>query len=180
MTSGVPEQFGTERLDARRIDPATDEEFLVAMWSDPRVVATLGGARDRAAVHAITDRLVAHWNAHGHGMWVLRDRITAAPVGWVMLTATEVGGPDGVEVGWSVAADRWREGLASEAATEAVRIAFTDLGRDDLVSFTLVDNVASQGVMRKLGFTYEADVEHAGLPHVLYRLTKQEWERNDG
>ncbi len=180
MTTRVPEQFGTDRLVARRIDPATDEDFLVAMWSDPRVVATLGGARDRAQVRAITDRLVAHWDTHGHGMWVLRDRTSGAPVGWTMLTATDVGGPGGVEVGWSTAADRWREGLASEAAAEAVRIAFTDLDRDDLVTFTLVDNRASQAVMDKLGFTYEADVEHAGLPHVLYRLTKQEWEANDG
>lgn len=180
MTVRVPEAFATPRLDAHRIDPGADEEFLVAMWSDPRVAATLGGARDRSQVHAITERLVGHWDAHGHGMWVLRDRTTAAPVGWVMLTATDVGGPGGVEVGWSVAADRWREGLASEAAAEAVRIAFTDLDRDDVVSFTLVDNVASRGVMEKLGFAYEADVEHAGLPHVLYRLTKKEWEANDG
>jgi RimJ/RimL family protein N-acetyltransferase len=34
--------------------------------------------------------------------------------------------------------------------------------------------------MRKLGFTYEAHVEHAGLPHVLYRLRKQEWEIDHG
>jgi hypothetical protein len=26
--------------------------------------------------------------------------------------------------------------------------------------------------MEKLGMTYERDVEHAGLPHVLYRLTR--------
>lgn len=180
MTPRVPEAFTTERLDARRIDPVADEEFLVAMWADPRVTATLGGARDRAQVRAVADRFAAHWDAHGHGMWVLRDRASGAPVGWVMLTATDVGGPDGVEVGWSVAADRWREGIASEAAAEAVRIAFTDLGRDDVVSFTLVDNVASRAVMEKLGFTYEADTEHAGLPHVLYRLTKQEWEANHG
>jgi RimJ/RimL family protein N-acetyltransferase len=175
----VPGSFTTERLTAGRVGPA-DEEFLVAMWSDPRVTATLGGPRDREQVRSMIERLGAHWEAFGHGMWILRDRRTDAPVGWVMLIVTEVGGPGGVEVGWSIAADRSREGLASEAAAEAVRLAFTDLGRDDLVSFTLVDNVASQGVMRRIGFTYEADVEHAGLPHVLYRLTKQEWEANDG
>jgi [ribosomal protein S5]-alanine N-acetyltransferase len=173
----VPDSFTTERLTAVRVGPA-DEEFLVAMWSDPRVVATLGGARDREQVRTTIERLDAHWEAFGHGMWILRDRATGAPVGWTMLTVTDVGGPGGVEVGWSVAADRWREGLASEAAAEAVRLAFTDLGRDDVVTFTLVDNVASQGVMRRLGFTYEADVEHAGLPHVLYRLTKKDWEAN--
>ncbi len=96
-----------------------------------------------------------------------------------MLTATETGGP-GVEVGWAVASDCWRRGYATEAGAEAVRIGFEDLGLDELVSFTLVDNVASQGVMKKLGFVYERDVEHVGLPHVLYRLYRKDWEANHG
>ena len=27
-------------------------------------------------------------------------------------------------------------------------------------------------MMRKLGMTYEADIENAGLPHVLYRIER--------
>jgi hypothetical protein len=30
-----------------------------------------------------------------------------------------------------------------------------------------------RAVMEKLGMRYERDVEHAGLPHVLYRLTRE-------
>ena len=59
----------------------------------------------------------------------------------------------------------------SEMAAEAVRVAFEELGLPDLVSFTLHDNHASRRVMERLGFSYERDVEHAGLPHVLYRLS---------
>ncbi len=57
-------------------------------------------------------------------------------------------------------------------AWEAVRLAFTELGLDTLISYTTPDNEASQAVMRKLGMTYEADVENAGMPHVLYRLAR--------
>ena len=59
MNPRVPEVFATERLDARRIDPATDEEFVVAMWSDPRVVATLGGGRDRDAIIRLVGAVLA-------------------------------------------------------------------------------------------------------------------------
>jgi RimJ/RimL family protein N-acetyltransferase len=173
--SGAPESFTTARLIARRVGPV-DEEFLVAMWSDPRVVATLGGARDRGQVQQMMERLAEHWDTHGHGMWVLRDLGSEEPVGWTMLTITDTGGAGGVEVGWSTAADWRRQGLATEAAAAAVRIAFTELQREALVSYTLVDNVASLGVMRKLGFAYDSEVEHAGLPHVLYRLSKTDWE----
>ena len=55
---------------------------------------------------------------------------------------------------------------------EAVRAAFTTLGIDDLISYTVPDNAASRAVMEKLGMTYERDVENAGLPHVLYRLAR--------
>ena len=41
-----------------------------------------------------------------------------------------------------------------------------------VVAFTLPDNTASRRVMEKLGMTYERDIVHADLPHVLYRSTR--------
>ena len=64
----------------------------------------------------------------------------------------DFGGQTGIEVGWAIAADRWREGLASEAAARVVEIGFDDCGLDEIVSFTMVENVASRGVMEKFGF----------------------------
>ena len=49
------------------------------------------------------------------------------------------------------------------------------LQRPDLVCFTLTTNHASQRVMEKVGFRYECNVLHAGLPHVFYRLTASAW-----
>jgi len=38
-----------------------------------------------------------------------------------------------------------------------------------VVSFTLPDNARSRRVMEKLGLRPVLEVEHRGLPHVLYR-----------
>jgi RimJ/RimL family protein N-acetyltransferase len=38
------------------------------------------------------------------------------------------------------------------------------------VAYTLDSNRRSQRVLEKLGFGFERNVEHAGLPHRLYRL----------
>ena len=176
---GVSETFSTARLRARRGGPA-DEEFVVAMFADPRVTATLGGPRDRAQARGALARWDAHWDACGFGPWILDDRKTGEPVGWLLLHTTETGGPDSVELGWSIAPDRWREGLASEAGAEGTRVAFTELELDELVTFTLVDNVASRGVMDKLGFRFDCTVEHANLPHVLYRLDRETWVKRGG
>ena len=49
--------------------------------------------------------------------------------------------------------------------------AFGALGLSNVVAFALTSNRASQRVMEKLGFRYERHVLHAGLPHVLSRIT---------
>ena len=77
-----------------------------------------------------------------------------------------------VEIAWFVDPGAWGRGIATEMAEESVRAAFTTLGLDSVVAYTHTDNEASQAVMRKLGMTYEADIENAGMPHVLYRLAR--------
>ena len=51
------------------------------------------------------------------------------------------------------------------AAVDAAR----ELGLAEVVAFTLAENVASRRVMERAGFALDGTVEHAGLPHVLYR-----------
>jgi RimJ/RimL family protein N-acetyltransferase len=165
----APETFSTDRLVARRIDRA-DQPFLESMWRDPAVNATLGGPRDAAGVEEMLERMLDHWARRGFGVWILHDRRTDAPVGWVGLHETDTGGAGGVELLYAIKSARWREGLAREAGREAVEIARVALGLDELVCFTLVDNVASRRTMEGLGFTEAGPVEHAGLPHVLTRL----------
>jgi RimJ/RimL family protein N-acetyltransferase len=177
-TGRAPESFTTARLVAHR-GGAPDEDFVVEMFADPRVYATLGGPRDRDDVRHALARWDEHWATRGFGPWIVDDAGTGAPLGWILLHVTDTGGAGGVEVGWSIVADRWGEGLAAEGGAEATRIGFADVGVDELVSFTLPHNRASQRVMEKIGFTHTEDVEHAGLPHVLYRLDRTTWEQRD-
>ncbi len=165
----VPETFVTDRLVAHRVTGA-DEPFLVAMFADPKVHATLGGPRDAANIRVMLDRMTESWARSGYGTWILEDRLTGAPVGWVGLHDTDTGGPGSVELLYAIASERWREGLATEAGRAVVELAREGVDRDELVCFTLVDNVGSYRTMRGLGFEDVGEVEHAGLPHVLTRL----------
>jgi len=164
----APDSFTTERLVARRIT-RDDEPFMRAMFQDPQVTATLGGPRDEVRVRESMDRMIDHWDRRGFGVWIIRDRFTDEPVGWVGLHDTDVGGPGGVELLYSVASARWREGLATEAGRATLDIARDSLGLDELVCFTLPINVGSQRTMKGLGFVDAGTAEHAGLPHVLTR-----------
>jgi [ribosomal protein S5]-alanine N-acetyltransferase len=90
-------------------------------------------------------------------------------VGLAMLRRVQIEGPDEVEVGYRVAAAWWRRGIATEMATALGGVARDRLGLEEIVAFTLPDNVGSRRVMEKAGFRYERDIEWARLPHVLYR-----------
>lgn len=55
-------------------------------------------------------------------------------------------------LGYSVDADRLRRGIARWAVNAAVDIVFTELELHRLQAATLLDNVASQGVLERCGF----------------------------
>ena len=131
--------------------------------------ATLGGVATPAMVDGQIARMAADWRVRGFGLYAFTDRRTGALVARGGPHAQQVDGADEVELAWTVAADRWGEGLATELGAASLAVAFGPLGLADVVSFTLHDNVASRRVMEKLGFHFERDILHAGLPHVLYR-----------
>jgi ribosomal-protein-alanine N-acetyltransferase len=165
---------GVDRLETRRLigERLCSEHFafLRSLHGDPRVMATLGGLRSPDETRGWLEANVEHWSRHGFGAWVFRLRETDEAVAYAGLRHVEILGCDEVEVLYSVAAERWGEGLATEMTGALVEHAFGRLGLAELVALTLTTNRGSQRVMEKNGFAYERDFEYVGLPHVLYRL----------
>ena len=84
------------------------------------------------------------------------------------LQYTYAPGLNEVEAAWAIVPERWGQGLATELAGAAVAAAFEELELPWIIALALPHNFASRRVMEKTGFTYERDIEYAGLPHVLY------------
>jgi len=158
----------TARLHLRRVERGDFDE-LHAMHTNAEVMATLGGVRSRTETQRVLDMLVAHWDHHGFGYWMAYDLATAAFAGRGGLRRILLDGRAEVEVGYAIMPQFGGNGLATELATESVRIAFDVLGLRELVCFTLPTNRASQRVMQKAGFRYAGDTVWADRPHVLYR-----------
>jgi RimJ/RimL family protein N-acetyltransferase len=166
---GLPDTFCTERLRAERLRPEHLDE-LCRMHRDAQVMATLGGLRSDEQTRRFLQESLDHWERHGFGLWVFRDRGDGRFAGRGGLRKIAVDGRDEVEVAYALMTDFWGKGLATEMAAATVRVAFEQLGLAEVVAFTLPTNWASRRVMEKVGFQYERDIVHAGLPHVLYRL----------
>ncbi len=163
----------TERLRGRRPEEG-DLSAYVRIWGDPRVDEAAWPASSRTPEDAarILRASIAHWERWGFGPWTVIERATDAVIGRVGLAHATVDGHHEIEVAWFIDPGAWGRGYATEMAEEAMRAGFITLGLDSVVSYTTPPNEASQAVMRKLGMTYEADIEHAGLPHVLYRIER--------
>jgi ribosomal-protein-alanine N-acetyltransferase len=159
----------TERLVGEPTS-AADLEDYDRLLNHPGVARTLGGSRTRDQVADSVARSVAHFVEHGFGAWTLRDPRTGAFVGRGGLKRLHLDGRPEVEVLYALLPEYWGRGLATELSMAAVRLGLGELRLPSVIGFTLIGNAGSRRVLEKAGLTYERAFEHAGLPHVLYRI----------
>ena len=184
----------TERLLLRRWRQS-DREPFAALNADPAVREYLQGTISRDRSDAFVDAIEEHWNKQGWGLWAVEVPGVAPFVGYVGLwPADYVTGDPMVEVGWRLAREHWGHGYATEAALEALRCGFQEVGLDEIVSFTVPQNVRSTQVMERIGLLRDPSrdfdnprVDAAAYPdlvrQVFYRLRRTEWgtrERSSG
>ena len=167
----------TERLLLRRWTDA-DRGPFAALNADPVVMEHFPAPLTRAESDAFADRVEAGFAERGWGLWAVE-----APEGFVGFTGLSVPAFEAdflpaVEVGWRLARSAWGRGYATEAASAALRYAFTDLGLESVVGFTATTNTRSERVMQRVGMRRLGEFDHPALPegsrlrrHVLYRAT---------
>ena len=170
----LPETFQTDRLNAERLRAGHLDE-LCRMHRDSAVMATLGGICSDDQTVLFLRKNLDHWDRHGYGLWVFREKADSRFAGRGGLRNLEVGGNDEVELNYVLQAEYWGKGLATEVANAILTVGFEQLGMANVVAFTKPANRASRRVMDKVGFKFERDIVHAGLPHVLYRLAHEDY-----
>ena len=163
--------FTTARLAATRRGEA-DYGDLRRLHQDPVAMATLSADGQPLAEEQTRASLrssLEHWERHGFGVWTFRDRADGAFVGYCGLRRVVVEGREEVELLYALLPAYWGRGLATEMAAAVLAIGFERLGLADVIAYTLTTNRASRRVIEKVGFSYEREMVHVGLPHMLYR-----------
>jgi RimJ/RimL family protein N-acetyltransferase len=175
-----PPSLRTERLVMRPWRPS-DRAPFAELNADPLVMEHFPCVLSRQQSDAIADRIEAHFEEHGYGLWAVERPGEAEFIGFVGLAIPgfEAAFTPCVEIGWSLARAHWHQGFATEAARAAVAHGFEVVGLREIVSFTVPRNHPSRRVMEKLGMRLDGEFEHPTLPaghalrrHVLYRLTR--------
>lgn len=170
----------TSRLMLRRWR-ASDREPFARLNADPQVMVHFPDVLDRSASDRLADRMDAHFVEYGFGPWAVEVQASSTFVGFVGLAHVDFAAhfTPAVEILWRLGRDSWGHGYATEAARAVCAAAFEVLGIQEIVSFTVANNLRSRAVMARLGMTHDAgdDFDHPHLPdghalrrHVLYRL----------
>jgi RimJ/RimL family protein N-acetyltransferase len=160
--------FDTKRLRAERLREE-HLDLIHGMHQDERVMAHLGGLRSPEQTSEYMARNLAHWDEHGYGIWILRERATGLFAGRGGLRNVLLREKDEVEVAYGLMPDFWGKGLATEFVKAVARIGFSQLGLSSLACVAQRDNIASVHVLKKTDFRLEGDVIYKGKPHLLFR-----------
>ena len=150
--------LNTKRLQLRHLEPG-DLEPLYALYCDPEIRKYYpDGTRNHKETKEELD-----WFLEGHprhpelGLWSTVERNTGEFLGRCGLLPWHIQGTDEVELAFMIKKERWREGLATEAARGIIMHAREVLGLRRLVCLVMPGNAASAGVAKKVGMSFERE-----------------------
>ena len=170
----------TERLLLRQWRDE-DREPWAALNADPEVMRHFPSTLTREQSDDFVDRHRSLIDARGWGLWAVEVLGVAPFIGFVGLNEPgfDADFTPCVEIGWRLDAAHWGRGYATDGAQAVLAHAFGELGLDEVLSFTVVGNAGSRGVMEKIGMTFDRGFDHPNLPeghplrrHVLYRIER--------
>lgn len=176
-------QVRTARLDLTPID-SSSADLLAPVFAKEEVWRfPFGRGLSRSETEERVRSWAEHWEVLGYGLWLVMERRSAVPLGYVGL-AVPTFLPEilpAVEVGWRLDPVAWGLGYASEAARAALKGAFEVLELDEVVSLPQVENTASVRVAERIGMrrrriaTVAANDKRGPNEVLVMEITAREW-----
>ncbi|ALX84572.1 GNAT family acetyltransferase [Achromobacter denitrificans] len=158
----------TPTITLRRLR-TDDVPMILALESDPEVMRHSTGVKPatQARRQELLEWLRTPPDDIGH--WAVVDPHDVA-VGWISLTRLEDTGA--LQLAYRLQRAAWGRGYATQAARQLCDYAWRALDATELVAVTWPDNLGSQRVLDKLGFTFRAIETHYGRDTRVYVLAR--------
>ena len=177
---------GTENviLETHRLRFATwrweDWKEFRKLTMDPLVVRYLGTGEPwpDERVQEFVARQCENWEKHRFCLWKLLPKDSDTLIGICGLQRLP-GGPD-VEIGWWLAPSHWGQGLATEAARQALAYGFEVCNFERIVAIAQAANRDSLRVMDRIGMRFEREAIHKGIRVVLYAIERDTFNSRRG
>lgn len=164
----------TERLELREW---TMEDLPVAipLFADPQTMRYIGEGKPRS-VEQVEQTLQNCTNSYaqfGYGLWKVLFKPTGELVGHCGLKYWDEF--DRVEVGYLVTRPYWGRGIAFEAARASIAFGFEQKALPEIIALIDRPNLASSNVARKLGMTFEQEIDFGYKWTDCFRIGREEF-----
>jgi len=175
----------TARLRLREWDDEDEIRFYEVM-NRADVMQHLGGVQTPEQWRAAYRRIRGYQQEFGHTLWIIEDRATGEILGFCGIKRVNSPGAGDLtgqfEIGWRLREEAWGKGIAKEAAIASLDLAFGRFGAPHVIALTVADNLASQGLMWRLGMSRREDLDFVDTrfgpelnPSLVWRIDAADW-----
>ena len=159
----------TARLRVRQFN-FNDAEFIVRLLNEESFILNITDKNVRTNAYAInylTDGPIVSYQKYGYGLNMVLLKGTETPIGMCgLLKRDELDYPD---LGFAFLSEFWRKGYANEAAAAVVIEEMATHSLKTILAVTSPNNVSSNSLLNKVGFSLTGTMEVYGSPSNVYQ-----------
>lgn len=158
----------TERLTIRQLN-TDDVEFVVRLLNEESFIRYIADKQVRTtddAVNYLRNGPISSYNNYGFGLNLVLLKGSNVPIGMCgLLKRDELDYPD---LGYAFLPEFWSKGYAREAAESVLKEEMARYSLDVVQAVTLPDNLSSNELLKKVGFTLKGSMALYGSQNNLY------------
>jgi len=160
----------TERLIVRRYSPGDLADFYL-LTGDADVMRYIRPVKTLEETRQFLEENIAFYDQNPTlGRWALLSKENERVVGSFSLLPLQ--NTDDIHIGYALQKSYWGLGYATEIVRAGIRHAFDNLQLATLTAVIYPENVSSEKVLRKTGFSFDRSFMEDGKESWLYRLNR--------
>jgi RimJ/RimL family protein N-acetyltransferase len=162
----------TERLIIRQFN-LSDAEFIVRLLNEESFIRYIADKNIRThtdAIHYLTNGPISSYQVHRFGLNIVQLKDGNTPIGMCgLLKRKELEYPD---LGYAFLPEFCGKGYATEAAESILKEEMVVHSLNTVLAITLPDNLNSNRLLKKLGFSLKGTMELYGKQNNMYEYRK--------
>ncbi|MBX2873950.1 MAG: GNAT family N-acetyltransferase [Saprospiraceae bacterium] len=157
----LPYLFTSDRLGFRNWQ-STDLNKMASINADQEVMQFFPSTQTKERTQQFIDRMQKQYAERGYCYFAVEKLTTEELIGFVGLAYQSFEAPftPCVDIGWRLAKEHWNQGYATEGAKRCLQYAFQEVDLKQICATAPAINLASIGVMKKIGLQFDYEFEH--------------------
>ena len=163
-------EIETQRLILREFK-LEDVQQLAPILANPRVMKfSSTGILSVLETQTRIQGFIASYRQYGFGKWAITFKESNQLIGYCGIAIEQIDNKDEREIGYRLDPKFWGQGLATEAASAAIRYGLEQLKFPYILGIVERENKASVRVLEKLGMRHQRETIFLGVEMDVYSV----------